>query len=363
MSLNANRQNDANLGMIIETDVYLTGQTAALTAVNIPIIATYHAQFAALIEPIQVTMGKTSQKTKGITLTKKQARFMAIEIAVNVAKTVHNYALDHIRPDPTKPASIDNPTDYDMQTLMEFMEPFMGGFLYAIADQYIVAYLENIWFQASEVATVTPPAVNPLLLYGFKNDVGEVGDEDYEPGTLTQFETAIQVYDGLSVSPRTAIVARKTQNQKLKGLFAQALTILEKLDNTFELVKPKNLELYDGYKNARIVTLQTFATAIVGTVLKVTDLETGATAPAIGTKVLVTGSPYQTSGGILTPNPVEVTVGADGKYSVATPKFKSIYTVQCTLAGYQAYIKNDVTVKKGDKTTANATLIPVQSAD
>jgi hypothetical protein len=361
MSINANRQNDANLGMITGVNGYMVTNAAAVTALNVAIMATYKAQIAALIDPIQDTMGKTSQKTNGITLTKKEARLMAIEVAINVAKTVHNYALDHIRPDPTKPPSLDNPTNYAMQTLMEFMEPYTGAFLYSIADEYIVAYLENIWLEASSVATVTPPLVNPLLVYGFKDDEGEPEDEDYEPGTLTQFETVIQIYSGLRVTPRAAIIARKTQNQKLKGLFQQAFTILEKLDNTFELVKSQNLDLYNGYKSARIVILQTFATQILGIVTRVTNLETGSTVVAVGAKVTVTGSPYPTTGGILTPNPVEVQIGADGKYTALTPKIKSIYTVKCTLPGYQAFTKNDVTVKKGDKTTVNIVLVPVQS--
>lgn len=360
MSINANRRNDSNLGMITATHDFLVEQAAAVTAVNIPIIATYLGQVAALIEPIQQTMGLTSKKTNGITLTKKDARLMAIEAAVNIAKTVHNYAADHLRPDLTKPASLDNPTNYAMQTLMEFMGTYIGSFLDSIADEYIVAYLENIWIEAGAVATVIPPAVNPLLVYGFKNDVGDPEDEDYEPGTLTQFETAIQIYSGLRVTPRMAIVARKTQNQKLKGLFQQAITILEKLDYTFEMVKPKNVELYDGYTSSRIPILQTFATQIVGTVTKVTDLETGSTVVALGAKITVTGSPYQTAGGTLTPNPVEVQIGSDGKYSVPTPKIKSIYTVKCTLAGYEAVIKNDIPVKKGDKSTVNIVLLPIQ---
>ena len=365
MSFYANRRHDAEFGMIKTVDNFLTTNATAITALNLPIINTYHGQLTALISPIQATLALTKKPTFNITISKKDARIMAIKMAVDIAIMVNRYAGDHLRPDMTKPASAENPTDYAMQDLMNFMAEYTGAFLYKVSDQFIIPFLENIWTEAKVAADAKPPATNPLfLLYGFKADVGEVGDEDYEPGTLAQFETAIGIYDSLSVSPRDAIAARKTQNLKLRGLLAQSDTILKALDDCFELRK-SHTETYNGYKAARIVILQTFATQIVGTVMKVLTLQPQTTAPAVGAKIVVTGSSYLSKVGgqsvLITPTPVEVEIGNDGKFAIPTPKLKSLYTVKCTKDGYGEFTKTDLKMKKGDKLELNIVLPPAQS--
>jgi hypothetical protein len=365
MSFYANRRHDAEFGMIKTVDNFLTTQAAAITGLNLPIINTYHGQLTALISPIQATLALTKKPTYNVTISKKDARIMAIKMGVDIAIMVNRYAGDHVRPDMTKPASADNPTDYDMQTLMNFMAEYTGAFLYKVSDQFIIPFLENIWTEAKVAADAIPAATNPLfLLYGFEADNGVPADEDYEPGTLAQFETAIGIYDSLSVSPRDAIAARKTQNLKLKGLLGQADTILKALDDCFALRKSFT-EIFNGYEAARIVIVQTFATQIVGTVLKVTNMQTQTTAVAVGAKIVVTGSSFLSKVGgqsvTITPTPIEVEIGNDGKFAIPTPKLKSLYTVKCTKDGYQEFTKTDIKIKKGDKLELNIVLLPVQS--
>lgn len=336
-----------------------------ITEANVPILGTYHTQLKALIGEILDTSGLTNVKTQGITATKAQARAAATAIGVDVRNMLFNYASDHVRPNPDQPAGVGNETNYEMEQLQRDMAVLTEGYLDGLKDEEIIDYLQNIWTEAGDIADVTPPATNPLIPYGCKNDVGTVGDEDYVPGTLAQLETAIDIYSTLTTSPRQAISNRKIQNQKLAGLYLQGHTLLAKMDNSFRLLKASNPELYNGWMNIRIVILPTYTTQIVGTVSKVTNLETQTTEVALGATILVTAESYQTekNGQTVTvqPDPVELRIGSDGKYSVPTPDNKPLYTVKCTLPGYEAVIKSPLKVKRGEKLPVNFVLIPTQS--
>lgn len=346
MSRDGNRLHDANLGMLKAADNFLTDNATAVTATGVGVITEYQGLLQPLIAEIELTMEITKQPTQGITLTKKQARLQAIETAILIAQVLFNYATDNMRPDIAQPASIDNPDDPNMVKLLEFATKYVGKYLYKKSDQHIISHLENIWLEASAVAEVTPPVVNPLLIYGLKDDTGTVGQPTYEAGTLTKFKAAIEAYDGKSTSPKEAISKRTTANEKLTGLFIQALNILGQMDFSFGLVKARNLNLYNGYMNIRQVSVMTFATQIVGTVFKMVN---GVKKVAVGAKIIVTGSSYETEEGTLIPKPVEMQVDANGEFSVRTPKIKSIYTLKCILAGYETVTLTDITVRKGKK--------------
>lgn len=363
-----NRKNDAELGMMKGADGFMDDNATEIGELDAPILATYHTQLKALIGQIQDTSGLTNVKTQGITATKAQARAAATEIGVIVRDMVFNYASDHVRPNPNLPASADNPTDYAMEQLQKDMAVITEGLLGSLKDEEVIDYLQNIWTTAGDIVDVTPPVTNPLIPYGLKEDVEDpVTHAITEPGTLTQLETAINIYAALTTSPRQAISNRKIQNQKLAGLYLQGNTLLIKMDNSFRLAKAKNPELYQGWVNIRIVILLSFATQIVGTVSKVTNLETQTTAVALGARILVTAESYQTeiSGQrvTVTPDPVELRIGSDGKYSVPTPKLVPLYTVKCTLPGYEDVIKTELRVKKGKKLEINFMLLPVQPAE
>lgn len=343
-----NRLNDATLGMYKTVDTYLTDNAATITAAGVPIITTYKGALATKISEIRNTSEETVKSSKGVTATKAEAEDEAIKQATTLAGWIYSYADDNGK-----------------TSLKVDMAKFSFAYLKAKKDEAVIDDLYLILYTAQEISTVTPPTPNPLVAYGLKLDVEEIGDEDYEPGTLALLEEAIQVYSNLTTAPREVISARKTYNEALENLYKETDALLVKLDKVMDGLQTTFSAFYNGYKNARlIVGPMTLRTQIVGQVNKITNVELGTTAAVHGAKVTILPQPYtMTKNGQtiqVTAEPIVTQTDVDGKYAVPTRDIHAVYIVKCgNVTGYGEQQQADVRVKKGKKSHINFLLEPI----
>lgn len=341
------RDFDEKFGVYKGIDTFFTDNADTVTLINIPILTTYKGNLVTKIDAIRTISERTAINTKGITLTKAEAEDAVVQFACTVAAMLFAYADDN--------------TNTQLKRDMQKVTP---SNLKARKDEEVLDSLYNILNKAQEISTVTPPATNPLLPYGFKADV-IVGGEITEPGTLTQLETAIQTYSQLTTSPRTAIAGRKTSNQQLKKEFKETDALLRKMDKVINGVKATYPEFYDGWYNMReLIGPMRLSTRIAGVVSKVTNIELGTTAIVEGAKVTVIGLPYTTikSGQTVevVPEPVIVKTNEEGEFTAPKLDFRTTYVVKCSdVARYGEQEKTEVRVKRGKKTMVTFLLEPV----
>lgn len=345
------RQYDADLGIFKAIIKFVEDNPGAIQI--IPVIASYSGELVSLVGSI--LSASTTESTIGITAVKSQTKILAILIAIEVRNILYNYASDYVRPDTSKPISIYNPLDPKMVKLKEEMKDITETFLQTKKDEELLGYLYNILNKADEILSIPPPAGTPALtIYGMKLDVSQPGNVLYEPGTLTRLSTAIDAYYNITTTPRAAIVKRTTQNKRLKDYIREGHNILEKMDNSFSLLKSWDISLWEGYKNIRKVILPTYTTQIIGTISKVTDAGLRTTEVAPDAEIIITAKPYTQVKNkqkvLVTPEPVITKTDAEGKYAVPVPHFRTTYTVKCGLPGYQEMTATNKKVKLGKKT-------------
>lgn len=361
------RDYDAELGMIKAVWDFVQDKAEWLVA-TAPIIITYQGVLGGYIGSIDGTAGEASITSKGSTIAKEQAREIAVGIATIVAKILFNYASDNVRPNPDFPAYTENPINVNMVKLKEDMKEIKESFLNSKKDEELLSYLYSISNKADEISRLPAPPGYPSILvaYGFKLDVSVPGNVLYEPGTLTQLYNATDTYYRLTTAPRTDIVKRKSKNARLKWLFERCRTVLKQLDNSFELLKDRDPESYNGYKNVRkIVGPMTMHTKISGVVSKITNVELLTTEVVQDAKITILTQPYtrvrKRKKTLVTKEPLIVFTDTEGKYAAPTPDFKTTYTVICRLPGYAEQQTTNVFVKLGKATNKNFVLEPVQN--
>lgn len=346
-----NRLNDATLGMYKTVDAFLTENAATITAANVPIITTYKGNLVTKIDAIRTTSEQTAKSSKGVTATKAEAKLDATKLAFIVSGMLFSYADDNGK-----------------TALKTDMEKITAASLKAKKDEAVVDDLYLILYTAQEIANPPAPATNPLIPYGFKDDVEDpVTHEITEPGTLTQLETAIQTYSNLTTAPREVISTRKTYNEALENLYKETDALLFKMDRVIDGLQVTFPAFYNGYQNARIIVgPMTLRTQIVGVVSKVTDTVLKTTAPVYGAKVTIIPQPYtRTKDGQtinVTADPIVTYTDADGKYAVPTRDIYAKYVVKVSdVTGYGNQEEVDKRVKKGSKTHVDFLVEPIQA--
>lgn len=361
-----NRKYDAELGMFKAVWDFVQDRAEWLAA-YVPMIITYQGILNGYIGSINNAAGEASKTSKGSTLAKEQAREICVSIATIVVKILYNYATDYIRPNHDFPASTENPNNSEMLKLREDMKELTESFLDSRKDEELLSYLYSIGNKADEISRTPVPAGYPNILtaYGFKLDIATPGDVTYEPGTLTQLYNATDTYYWLTSTPRIDIVKRKNKNARLKWLFERCRTVLKQLDNSFELLKDRDPESYNGYKNVRkIVGPMTMHTKISGVVSKITNVELLTTEVVQDAKITILTQPYtrvrKRKKTLVTKEPLIVFTDTEGKYAAPTPDFKTTYTVICRLPGYAEQQTTNVFVKLGKATNKNFLMEPVQ---
>jgi hypothetical protein len=329
-----NRQNDAFLGMYKAVKQFLDDNAATITAAGVPIINTYKTDLEDQITAIEAKSPQTAISSLGITQTKKEARFAAIKSAAIIAGAIYSYAVD------------------TNNTELAVSMNITPATLKAKKDEEVVDYLHNIWAEASELVTVTPPAVNPLANYG-------VGTAE-----VTALEGLINAYTAITTAPRLVISTRKTNNLELASLYDVTDALLFKTDKIVDGLEDSYPSFFQGYKNARIVILISKSTRIAGVVSKVTGIVNGETTTALanGARITVIPQPYvreKNGQTISVTGKPEIVYTNDGDYTQDTPDIYALYTVICKLEGYAEQQFTDVRVKKGKKTTLNILLEPI----
>lgn len=342
------RLHDAKLGMYKLIYSFLTDNNSTITNFGASVLNTYRVELGAKIAAISNISELTATNTRGITLAKSEVEDYAINLACTVAGMLFSYG-----------------SDEGDTTLKEDMRLVNPSALKAMRDEEVIDILLQILYTAQENTTVTPPATNPLVPYGLKEDV-VVGSEITEPGTLTELETAIGNYVDLTKAPRHAIAERKTQNKALKVVYKETDVLLTKMDKVVNGMRAVFTNFYTGYYYARIlVGPMTLRTQIVGRVSKITDVQLQTTASVHGAKVTILAQPYTKikDGQALqiVPEPVIVYTDENGKYAASARHFRTTYTVICSnVNGYGHQQQSEVRVKKGKKTRLKFLLEPLQ---
>jgi hypothetical protein len=327
-----NRENDAFLGMYKAVQQFLADNAATITAAGVPIITTYKTDLEDQIAAIEAKSPQTAISSIGITQTKQQARFAAIKSAAIIAGAIYSYAVDT--------------NNTELATNMNITP----ASLKAKKDEEVVDSLHNIWAEATELVTVTPPALNPLADYGVS------------AAEVTALEGLINAYTAITTAPRLVISTRKTRNQELADIYDVTDALLFKMDKIIDGLEDSYLAFFQGYKNARIVILISKSTRIAGLVSKVTNIALGTTAVVNGAKITVIPQPYvreKNGQTISVTGKPEVVYTNDGDYTQDTPDIYALYTVICELEGYAEQQITNIKVRKGKKTTLNFLLEPV----
>lgn len=349
-----NKLFDTKVGMYKIAHAFLGANTATITAAGSSILNTYTGDLETLIDAISNTSEQTAVDTKSITEVKREARKDTTDRAVQIAGAVFSYATDLFQ----------EAADLKWSQLAAQMEVMTAGFFEAQKDEEVSSSFYNIVTIASELESASPQPSTTLLLkdYGIKVDVTT---PTTIPGTLTLFDQSITVYTNLSTKPREAISTQKTNNQKLERLYDTTDRLLEKADKVVVGLKQSYPDFFAGWQNARmLVGPLRLRTQVAGIVSKVTDVNLGTTAVAEDAKITMTAEPYTKVKNKQTiqvkPKPVILQTDATGKYAVPTPDNKPMYTLSCTLPGYQDIIKTGLKVRRSKKLTVDFLLLPVQ---
>lgn len=327
-----NRYYDAKLGMYKYVHDFLVENAATVAAAHVPMIITYKTTLVNKIDAILSTSEETTRSSIGITVTKAQAARNAIRQAATLAGWIYSYANDN------------NKTALKVE-----MSKISFAYLKAKKDEAVIDDLYLILYSGQKNSVPIPPATtNPLVPYGLRANVGDVGEENYEPGTLALLEEAISLYADLTTAPRKAISTRKTYNKALESLYKDTDTLLIKLDKVVEGLKLTFSAFYNGYKNARIlVGPMTLHTRIAGTV---TDAITGVPLSGVKATALASSVPAD----VLT-----ATTDEQGQYDLHTPQFRLTYLLKFSRTGYNELQQSGIVVRKGKTTTINVSMEPV----
>lgn len=350
-----NRQNDASFGMYKTSHTFLTANTATITAAGTTILNTYAGDLETLIDAIRNTSEQATVDTKPITEVKKDVRKDTTDRAVQITGAVFSYATDLFK----------ETGDRKWSQLAAQMEVMTAGFFGAQKDEAVTDSFYNVWLIANDLESASPQPSTTLSLsdYGIKPDVTTPTPI---PGTLTLFDNSITEYTDLSTKPREAISTRKTNNQKLDGLYDDADALLEKADRVVFGMQRDYPDFYNGWQNARIIVLMSLRTQIVGQVNKITDVNLGTTAPVEGATVTILPQPYTLTKNGQTINvesdPIIVKTDAEGKYAAVTRDIHAEYIVKCSkVTGFGDDQVDVPRVKKGKKKRADFLLKPIQS--
>lgn len=310
------RDYDATLGMYKAIRSFMNINSTTITAAAVPILTTYKTDLGDQIAAIHAKSEETFINTKGVTQTKKEARFAAITSAVAIAGAMYSYAVDTNNTDLATEMNI-------TPSVLKFKK-----------DEEVLDILNDILAKASALVTVTPPAVNPLANYGVST------------AEVTALEGLITAYINITTAPRLVISTRKTRNQELANLYATTDALLVKLDKVMIGLKDSYPSFYDGYINARnIIGPIRKHTRIAG---KITNSQ-GQPLQAVVITVTSTTEPFVT---------YQAISNDEGKYFVNTPKFRLSYIVKYSKSGYGDMQQIDVKVKLGKTTTRNIQMKP-----
>jgi hypothetical protein len=203
------------------------------------------------------------------------------------------------------------------------------SFYHSRRDGDLPAIAQSLHDLALGIATVTPPALNPLIPYG----VTVV--------RLTAFATQITTYAGSVPGPRNAQVQRKAENSVLDTDVQGAVNFLDQqLDPLMYQFAGSNTVLYDNYKNARkLIDQYTVHSGFKGTI---TDAVTGASLAGIASisgKAQSTAETYMATFDTVT-----------NLWTILTPKYKDVYTLTFTVPGYQTQQISNQKTLRGVKT-------------
>jgi hypothetical protein len=167
-------------------------------------------------------------------------------------------------------------------------------------------------------------------------------DYNVTPAMWSAFTAAIDNYQSVETSPRSAIVTRKSETQQLKALFAQAndhcKNTLDKIVGSMRFTHP---DYYNSYMDSRrIVNQPTITTKLKAIVLDA-----------------ITGQPLPMA--IITISNTEQSAMSNisGKAVINQVKI-GMHTVTCTAEGFQTTTSPVLEFKKGKYTTVKFLLQP-----
>lgn len=320
------RDLEAKLNMYKAVDQFLNLPSSLTITATIPTIATYVGDLETYLDTIRTTSESAENPTTGITDDKAAQRVNVSKTGNNIAGAVYAYAVD------------------TNNLILKAQMKYRPSDFLAYKDDELPSILYNIWSTANTIATVTPPATNPLIPYGVTVAI------------LTAFKTAIDAYSESVAAPRGAIAGRSADNAQLLGLFNTVdLFLTNQMDRVIYQLQPANPDFYQEYKNNRKIVGPTRRYTQVSGVISdangnplanvlVTAIGKDYTKIVDGTPETIAGKTYQT------------TSDANGNYSVKTAVFQTTYTVKYALTGFADVQIADVKVSKGDITPQDVTL-------
>jgi hypothetical protein len=321
------RDLEAKLNMYKATDQFLNLPSSLTITAGIPTIATYVDQLETYLDSIRTTSESAENPITGITEDKAAQRLKVSVTGNNIAGAVHAYAVD------------------TNNLILKAQMKYRPSDFLAYKDDELPSILYNIWSTANAIATVTPPATNPLIPYGVTTAI------------LTAFKTAIDSYSESVAAPRGAIAGRSADNVQLLGLFNTVdLFLTNQLDRVVYQLQPENPDFYQEYLNNRKIVGPTRRYTQVSGII--TDANGDALANVLVTAI---GKDYvrvTKTGPKTIPGKIyQVTSDANGNYAVKTAAFQTTYTLKYSLTGFADVQEADIKVSKGDITPQDVTMV------
>lgn len=297
---------------------YLNANTTITTA--IPQIATVQTAFSGNLTQIAALLATVAEDITGNRKATQVLKAALADEAYAIEAAMYSYAVS--------PAV----SDADLASKTRFAASYFAQ----AGDKKIIDRAQVVNSLANGLVTVTPPATNPLIPFGVT------------AAKVTAFNAQIGVYSLAVPNSRDAIVARKAENQQLRGLISTTGDILSgQMDTLIVQFKTTEPAFYANYLTARkLVDPRTLHTRITGTI---TDAVTGNPIDPVLTNVSAVSSTGTTITG---------TANDDG-YTVYTPKFKKVsYTLKIQHPGYNDVQIAGLTVRLGKATTVNVQMTP-----
>lgn len=167
-------------------------------------------------------------------------------------------------------------------------------------------------------------------------------DYNVTPQMWSAFMASIENYQSVESGPRSAIVARKSETQQLKTLFADANSLCkETLDKIVASMRFTHPEYYNSYVDSRRIVNQPTIT----TKLKALIIDALTSQPVPMAIISINGTDQSAMSNI------------SGKAHINQVKI-GMHSVTCTAEGYQSKTSSLIEFKKGKYTTVKFLLQP-----
>ena len=301
-----NKLNGSRLNMYDTVIAYCTANAA--TTASVPAFQTALTAFQNTVSQIHNTLQMQATDITGITDEKTQLKQTLCEQATNLTASIFALACA------TNNMPLKKQTDL---TLSDFK---------SLGDDMLVPTCANIHdLLNTNVAALAPYSITAA--------------------TVTAFQTAIDGYKAIVVSPRNALSQRVARRTALNDLFKQANDILKnQMDKVSLQFKTTSENFYNAYTNNRaIVNPKSSATQITGTITNSVTHD-----PLPGATVQVVGQPLTT------------VTNENGFYALRSVTPGS-HSVKVSFTGYSDMQQNDLLVKLGRTTNADIAVTPKAS--